>query len=307
VNDPPTVRIIVPEDGDKFFETDKIFFDCIAEDVDLFLANSQEKLYFSWSSNLTDNSNLGTEQQLILTSNTLPPGAYNITVEVTDFAGETGSDVIHIIVKEKLDTKKDSDTFFTQNQLWLGIIILIIITVILIALLVLSIIKRKKEKMAPSARPEMQVLEPTESYQLPTIAPAHTELGTVQTTTPQIMPRTIEQKTPMISTSSPTPELPPADLTNRTDETSDLNIQPGVIGPSLDFQKKMRLLEKQLLLGKIDQQKYLNLKAKYELEAKPYQPAPQLPPAPVQPQPQVTQESQEIQPQPQQKKLEHEQ
>jgi hypothetical protein len=61
-------------------------------------------------------------------------------------------------------------------------------------------------------------------------------------------------------------------------ETREQEQQTG-IDSRLSPQQKLELLEERLLHGEIDQDVYLNLKAKYEMEAKPYQPLPQLPPA----------------------------
>jgi hypothetical protein len=47
----------------------------------------------------------------------------------------------------------------------------------------------------------------------------------------------------------------------------------------LDFNQKMKMLDERLIRGEIDQDIYLNLKARLEIDEKPFAPAPQLPPA----------------------------
>jgi hypothetical protein len=46
----------------------------------------------------------------------------------------------------------------------------------------------------------------------------------------------------------------------------------------LSPQQKLAMLEERLLRGKIDQELFESLKVKYEMETKPYEPSPQLPP-----------------------------
>ena len=64
------------------------------------------------------------------------------------------------------------------------------------------------------------------------------------------------------------------------------------IETGLTPQQKLALLEERLLHGEIDQDIYENLKAKFEMEAKPYEPVPQLPPAQnlLEDQPEVTEQ-----------------
>ncbi|WP_455391552.1 LamG-like jellyroll fold domain-containing protein [[Eubacterium] cellulosolvens] len=259
-NDPPTVKIIIPVEGQEFQDSDKIILTAEAEDIDLIVWNSNERLNFRWSSDAPEFSVLGAGEKL--ENITLPPGEYNITVEVTDNDNAKAYDHVHIVVKAP--PEDEPTELFSSYLFLLLLIILIIIIIIICVLLFVYSRKRKREKEAQAA-PAGQVLQPDAAYLPSTGAPG--QLAIVKS--PQLSPPQVIRGVPLAAapTSQPPAQLPP--------------FQPGpsVTATEETPQEKLKLLEQRLLHGEIDQELYESLKVKYELEAKPYQPPPQLPPA----------------------------
>lgn len=125
-----------------------------------------------------------------------------------------------------------------------------------------------------------EVLQPIAAYTpLPGLPSATNVAQSTQLTQPQVF-----QARPMVSagtTAQPAAQLPPAIITTQAPVQMDptAEMQKHGIDSGLTPQQKIKLLEERLLHGEIDQDIYLNLKAKFEMEAKPYTMAPQLPPA----------------------------
>jgi hypothetical protein len=272
VNDPPTVKILSPRDGLEITDDYKITFSCMADDFDLQIKNSPEKLSFHWSTNNSNLPELGYTREL--TNLTLPPGYYNVTVTVEDVIGKSAYDFIHIFVNA---TPKDEpiDKKSKQNYLWL-ILLIIIIFIIVISLFGFYYNKKTKKEIALEglgiygAQPQVQGA--TIVSTLPTIQ--NQQLGIIPTIG---LPQSTSQPTPAPTlTTQPTPQLPPAQVP--TQEATGSNAQP-----ILTRLQKLELLEERLLLGEIDEEVYLNLKSKYEIEVRSTQPVPTtipiLPPA----------------------------
>jgi uncharacterized membrane protein len=325
-NDPPTVRITKPNDGRVFKDVKSISLSCVADDLDFYVPEPSESLRYRWLTNWTEYSVLGNEKDLILINETmLKPGFYNITVEVTDQSGWVVTDSVHIEVEKSQSGKAAGSTFGTY--LFISFIIIVIIILALIFMFVTSQ-RKKREAEAISAAgiamPAQELLHPAESYRpgigLPagipgtaasglgissttarvTPIPAQAALGpqaagTATTPTPQLPP---VQPTPSpVPTPIPVPRPMPTPIPSPQPQPQAQAVptaQPQVdevrygIDTGLSPHEKIKLLEERLLRGEIDQDVYLNLKAKYDFEAKPYEPAPRLPPAeaqvPVQPQ-----------------------
>ncbi|WP_455391920.1 LamG-like jellyroll fold domain-containing protein [[Eubacterium] cellulosolvens] len=278
INDPPTVQITAPVHAQEFQESDKITFTAVAEDIDLKVWESNEKLSLRWSITQPLLSELGIGERLENIS--LSPGEYNITVEVTDIGNLKAYDHVRIIVKS---APEDEPTGLTTNYLFLLFLIIIIIILIIVGVLLFVYNQKKKREKAAQAELAGHVLQPDAAY-LPT-AGAPSIAGIVKS--PQLSQPQVIRGEPLATATIPSQQLlsaptppgtpgsqPPAQLPP---------FQPGpsVVRPEETPQEKLKLLEERLLHGEIDQELYESLKAKYELEARPYQPPPQLPPASI--------------------------
>lgn len=269
-NDPPTVEIIVPMDAQEFLETDGLNFNCIASDIDLLIPNRTEKLIIHWYANGTL---LGIGPELI--NQTFAPGMYNITVEVMDEANENAYDSINIIIKDVPEDKPKSRT--TGIEIWFWLLLLIII-IIIVGMLLFVLNTKKKKRLEALGLPADQVLQPVQAYlPQPRLTAAPTIAQSAQLTQP-----TIAQSQPLIAPTptlvQPQTQLPPVQQITRMQTETQEQEQRSGIDSKLTPRQKLELLEERLLRGEIDQDVYLNLKAKYEMEAKPYQPLPRLPP-----------------------------
>ncbi len=291
VNEPPTVEIITPDNGVVFTDPKMLSFSCAADDIDLLIPNPTEELTYKWITNRSEYRLIGTGKELILVNQTLlKPGYYEITVVVTDRAGDIAYDSIKIII-EKTESESKPDGSLFSNYSFLGLIIIVMIIIFIIAILMFIVIRKKKKERAARALglSGEQVLQPVEvyqPYQTPTIGTSTIAPG------PQISPSHLVQSEPLAPapiqellgpiptaapTTQPTAQLPPATPTITVPIPVPTPIQAGT-GSELTPQQKLKLLEDRLICGEIDQDIYLNLKAKLDLEAKPYQP-PQLPPS----------------------------
>jgi hypothetical protein len=273
VNDPPAVNLILPNDGQEFLENYPIIFRCMAEDIDLLIKDSDENLTFKWSTNITGLENLSTKQFPEIRA--LPPGFYNLTVTVFDSNNTPASDFVHIRVIDIPDEQSIKKSSIIAG-FWIWLILILIIAIVISILFV--VINQKKKKLALETVPEGSVLQPDAAYLpqsgLPTISPTP---KSPQLTSPQVIrsepltsPASQEFLPPSSTVTQVEPisaQLPPAQASTASVETD------------LSPVEKLKLLEQRLLTGEISEDTYLELKAKYDLEAKPYQPLPQLPPA----------------------------
>ena len=124
--------------------------------------------------------------------------------------------------------------------------------------------------MAAYGIQEQEVLQPVAAYkpdsQLQAAVPQAPSL--ISQGVPQVTEGLVAQQVPQVGTVSitqvQTAQLPPSQPTTAT---------------ALTPQQKLAKLEERLVLGEIDQELYEKLKAKFDMEAKPFEPAPQLPPA----------------------------
>lgn len=274
VNDPPTVMIIQPATDTEYLESDEISLECVAYDIDLLVKDSNEELTFQWISDLS--GVLGTRKRL--TNLTLPPGVHNVYIRVEDVEGEVAHDYIHIKIKEvpKEEDISTSTQLFSSANLWLWLLILLIIILIICGLFIVNHMRRRRSETTDAQGGH--VLTPVEAYQ---------DAGSVQgiLQTPQKIdspPLGLTQASEQLAastTSVPTvqsqQQLPPA----RTLESQD-GAAAASIGLRLNLQQRIDLLEERMLHGEISQDTYFNLKEKYELDLKKFQPLPQLPPAP---------------------------
>ncbi len=291
VNDPPTVEIITPNNNVVFTDPKMLSFSCAADDIDLLIPNPTEELTYKWETNRSEYKLIGTGKELILTNETLlKPGYYEITVVVTDRAGDIAYDSVNIVIEKTVSESKPDGSLFS-NYLFLGLIAIVIIIMIIIAILMFVVSQKKKKARAAQALglPGEQVLQPVEAYQPyqpttsgPMIAPG-----------PQISPTDLIQSESLVSvpsqellgpistaapTTQPTPQLPPATPAVTVPIPVPTPVQDGT-DSELTVQQKIKLLEERLIRDEISEETYLNLKDKLEFEAKPYQPPPQLPPA----------------------------
>jgi len=290
VNDPPTITIISPINNQIFREKDKINLECNADDIDLLISKPTEQLTFRWKTNVTGYSELGTGRNL--TNVILPPGYYNVTVEVTDSGKMKAHDSIHIRVKAQ---PKDDEPTTEIISIYFLFLLILIIAIVLIGILVFVFTTRKKKKMAAIGIPKGQILQPDASYTPPsgvlgsTPETARSPLAPVQ---PQVQPQVIQSTqmptTPTPVALAPTPtvtqpqaQLPPVQPTP-PQPPQPVPVQEGQqiqsTEPELTTQQKLKMLEERLIRGEISEEIYLNLKDKIEFEARPTQPAPQLPP-----------------------------
>jgi hypothetical protein len=142
VNDPPSVEIIEPAEGQQFFETGQISFDCNGDDIDLLIPDSTEKLTYKWYVRSPEYKELGLSKNI--SGIVLKSGEYNITVEVTDSSNAVAVDFVNIMIIEEKVIKPEEE--ITENFLWLGIIIVIIIVTIIVAILFFIIFKKLKKQ-----------------------------------------------------------------------------------------------------------------------------------------------------------------
>jgi hypothetical protein len=202
---------------------------------------------------------LGNSKDLINVS--FRPGLYNITVEVTDSGKLKASDTIFILVKK---APKDEPNQEISSFILISIIVIIALIIIILGIF-LFINYQKKRRLETMGLHNGQVIQPDASYTPP---------GVVRTT-PVTLQRTPPTVQPHIKPVAQLPSVRPHPQVRV--ETSVYEKKVG-IDSKLTPQQKIALLEERLLRGEIDQDIYLNLKAKYELDAKPFQPPPQLPP-----------------------------
>jgi hypothetical protein len=278
VNDPPSVEITAPKNELEFFESDKIDLICKVFDADLIIPNATEKISYLWSFNKdngTDFKDLGTYQQL--NNQSFSPGFYNITIKVTDTAGEVAFDFVYINVKEAPKGSSDQAENMTNFLMWSGLLLIILIVILSLSLLKVNF--RKKEEKAIQAPPESEVLQPVEIYRLK--ADTTGVLGTLQSvpqlsqptaiaSTPGIAAKTPELLSPASTSQPAIAQLPPAIITQETQAQpeSDIDQQQLEDEEDLPTQLKLDLLEDRFLYGEVDQDIYLNLKAKFEMELK---------------------------------------
>jgi hypothetical protein len=266
VNDPPSVQITEPEDGIKISQDFKLSFNCTADDIDLLIPNSTEKLTYRWYARTPEVIELGTGKELV--NPKLPVGQFSITVEVKDSDNAVATDSILVnVAKAKTDTTKVTSSVF----FW--IVIIIIIVVILVTIFLIARKRRRKDEVV---HPEVVS---TESLPSPYTgapmgpAPAHEAVPAAE---PQAA----------VSAQART-ELP---LTTSPVTTYSLTAEPQA-GETAEPtpQEKLKMLENRLLKGEIDQDTYRELKAKIEMEIPEPQPVPtpQLPAA-VTPEPEVS-------------------
>ena len=215
----------------------------------------------------------------------LTTGTYSFTFKVVDGpAGAESEEVkIEITMQEKATIKKEKDS----SSSILPVIILLIIIIIIVILIVFFMIKRnRKEKAleelgispqpgipqqqpAQVSQPQPQLpLQPQTQVQpviaTPTTSPQSTQ--TVQLKSQQQYAQ-VSQIRPRAHAVIATPTTSPP-LTQPVQSIPSQNIQPVEKMVPLSIQDKQNLLEKQYVLGKINQKTYYELKNKYEQEAK---------------------------------------
>jgi predicted GH43/DUF377 family glycosyl hydrolase len=267
VNDPPSVRISEPGDGAEYIENKGITFNSIVEDIDLLVWNSKEKLSFEWSTNISEYKFLGNEQKLTNLSY-LPTGEYTIYLTVTDTSNVSDSDSVQIIIKPA--EKEDKTQAITSYYLWLWILIFII--ALILGVLLYTYNRKKKRELEALGTAPTEVLLPVAEYR-----PSLGATGVSQSA--QLTQPIAIQSTP-IAAAAPQELLAAPGTTAQIEPTAQLPpAQPTEIQSRFTPEQKLALLEQRLLNGEIDEDVYLELKAKYELEAEPFQPPPQLPPA----------------------------
>ena len=138
---------------------------------------------------------------------------------------------------------------------------------------------RKRQPDATSAQGG-QVLTPVEAYQDAGGIQGALQSPQVMDSQPLGLTQTSEQLAASttnvsVSTVQSQQQLPPARTLDSQDGTAAASI-----GLRLNLQQKIELLEERMLRGEMSQDTYLNLKEKYEMDLKKFQPLPQLPPAP---------------------------
>jgi hypothetical protein len=183
VNDAPTVTITQPLHGSEFLKGVGINLTCIAEDIDLVIKNSQERLTYSWYSNRSGQVPIGTTAEL--TNISLEVGYHNIMVEVKDSAGETAKDFIHLMVKvpkqpgkKEEDTPKEEETT-KESMLW-AVLLLIIIIIVMVVIFAFLYFRKKRGGQQPQQPQQPQ--EPQEPFGGPPgpRGPGGPELGYAQ-------------------------------------------------------------------------------------------------------------------------------
>jgi hypothetical protein len=282
VNDPPTVEIISPKEVSEFSENEKFTLICISDDPDFEVLDYSEKHEFRWYTNRTEVGDLGYGQQVI--NVTLKPGYYTIYIEVMDLGNAKAYDSIEITIKEAPRVGGGENELLSNILIWIGLIIVIIIF-ILIILLFYIMRKKEKDRLAALGIPEQEVLQPDAAYQPGRQLPAISSQAPLLMTqgAPQVTASAVAQPTPQITTAQATPEattqLPPVQPTVPKVQMPTLaEEQKMMIDSTLTPQQKLELIEERFIRGEMDQDIYLSLKAKYEFQTKPFEPAPQLPP-----------------------------
>jgi uncharacterized membrane protein len=245
VNDPPTVQITEPEDGITISQDAKLTFTCTADDIDLLIPDSTEKLTYRWYTRTPEIVELGTDKELV--NPKLPVGQFSIIVEVKDSEDAVVTDSILVNVEkvESETTEITSSSFF-----WLGIILIIIIIVVLVTLFLFL---RKKHREEEVVHPEVvsPASEPSPYTGAPlSPAPAH---EAVTAAAPQASVATqVRAELPQTTSPVPTYSLTEESQAGKTSE--------------LTPQEKLKKLEERLIRGEIDQDIYRDLKAKLETE-----------------------------------------
>jgi predicted GH43/DUF377 family glycosyl hydrolase len=205
VNDPPTVSISQPLHGSEFLKGEGINFSCKAEDIDLLIPNTQEKLTYTWYSNRSGQVPIGTTSEL--TNISLEPGYHNIMLEVEDSSGETDKDFIHLVIKEpKQPGKKDEETpkekeTTTDTMLW-AILLLIIIIIVMAVLFAFLYFRKKRGGQAPTPQPQQPQEPSTSTMSMP---PEYTP---PQPRGPPVAPGYDRTHQPPPSQQSPSPQPP---------------------------------------------------------------------------------------------------
>jgi hypothetical protein len=141
--------------------------------------------------------------------------------------------------------------------------------------------KKKKKRLDTMGISAGKVLQPVSAYRPDTRLTATPAIGTgAQLARPQVAGIRPLVSPPVTQPTAQLPPIQPAAQTQRQEKTK-LQEQRVGIDSRLSPQQKIAFLEERLVLGEIDQNVYQSLKAKFEMEAKPYQPLPQLlPPQP---------------------------
>jgi hypothetical protein len=257
VNDPPTVRILEPAHGIVISAKSAIKFSCEADDIDLLIPDSKEKLSYRWYAETPEIVELGTERELI--NPKLPVGQITVTIEVKDSSGATASESIQMTVKA---VKSESSNLFSGTLFWLAIILAIITAIVLVLWFMIIKKRRRRGEAARSEVTKPEVVAPSLGPSPYTGAPLE-----VQPAPEVLIP---------VPQAAPEAQLP---ATTTPPKTYTLVEKEEEITP----QEKLELLEHQLLKGKIDGETYKDLKAKIEEEIQAAEPdaQPQLPPGQI--------------------------
>jgi hypothetical protein len=258
VNDQPTIEITSPDTGFEFYQSDEVIFTSKADDLDLLITDSTERLTYRWYIRTPEIVELGTERELV--NPKLPVGDTTLTVEVKDASNATATDSILITVKED---KSTASGVFASSYLWMAVAVPLVIIMLIILFVVIPRRKRKEEAIHPD------VVAPVEE------APAEVPLAVAAATPAETLP-TAEPAAAAVPAALPTAQ--PADTVKTYSMVEEK--QAG-IDASLSADQKLKLLEERLLRGDMDQNLYESLKAKFETEAGIRPPAPAAPgPAP---------------------------
>ena len=140
VNDPPSVEIIIPINGQKFRYSQRIQFQCLIEDVDLLIRNSSEKFNITWTAINNNEETYVIGYKNDFKFSLLKSGKYNITVSVQDSGGEFAFDSVSIVIEEEKENQK------SYNWIWINILIIIILICLVIIIFLFIIGKRILEK-----------------------------------------------------------------------------------------------------------------------------------------------------------------
>jgi hypothetical protein len=142
LNDPPVVKITIPQTGTTFSTKDKLSFNCTVEDEDMNIPNSSEWFIFRWFISSPEKKDLSQKQEVF--GITLEPGKYTISVEVTDSGNLKSVDTVEITVE---DSKSGSISIAGNNQLLIVALLVIIIVIIILFIIINK--RKKKEKEEP--------------------------------------------------------------------------------------------------------------------------------------------------------------